>query len=561
MKEITTQYRRKLLLIALISLIALACICSSCNRSLSTNDGPPKNALVINVTANTSLKPWLETAIENFNGKEVETEAGKTIYVQLNLAEAGQSVVEMANVAAPLPDLWIPDAQVWVDVLANKGNAKFLDSCISVAESPLVIAMWQPIAEALGWPSRSLGWLDVGSLAADPSAWDYYSGGQFGDALRLGHTHPGLSNSGVSTLIAVVQAAEAKTEAVNAEEMQEPVVQASVNAFEAAVSWFSTSTNNLGQTMSERGIGYLGAAVVYESTVVNYGDTYPAIVPIYPFEGTFMAKHPACLNSAMNTNAREAAEIFREYLLGEEGQQMAMAYGLRPVNKNVSLGSPLDESRGIDLTQPEAIFNAPSVESIYAIQDLWQSARKNINLVMVLDTSGSMMNGKIENARRAARQFVEQMGDDDYISIIAFSDEPMVLASHWKVGETRNEVASILNGLEAYGGTAFYDALGKSASIIGNTTSSQTSNVIVALTDGMDTSSSLYAFNSHLIKTATANNTTIFTIAYGNDADEAVLTNLALQTNGNFYLGTEASIAAIYQEMSAAFGGSVGVGR
>ena len=53
-----------------------------------------------------------------------------------------------------------------------------------------------------------LGWLDIGSLAADPSAWAYYSGGQFqGDVLRLGHTHPGLSGSGASTLLAIVQAA------------------------------------------------------------------------------------------------------------------------------------------------------------------------------------------------------------------------------------------------------------------------------------------------------------------------------------------------------------------
>ena len=40
-----------------------------------------------------------------------------------------------------------------------------------------------------------------------------------------------------------------------------------------------------------------------------------------------------------------------------------------------------------------------------------------------------------------------------------------------------------------------------------------------------------------------------------------ILAELASRANGNFYLGTEASIVAIYQEMSAAFGGSVGIGR
>ncbi|MCZ7673984.1 MAG: VWA domain-containing protein [Chloroflexi bacterium] len=84
---------------------------------------------------------------------------------------------------------------------------------------------------------------------------------------------------------------------------------------------------------------------------------------------------------------------------------------------------------------------------------------------------------------------------------------------------------------------------------------------MVVLSDGMDTRSYRHQFNANLIELATANDTTIFTIAYGNDADEEVLSTLALEGNGNFYRGDEASIEAIYDEMSAAFGGSVGVGR
>jgi len=66
---------------------------------------------------------------------------------------------------------------------------------------------------------------------------------------------------------------------------------------------------------------------------------------------------------------------------------------------------------------------------------------------------------------------------------------------------------------------------------------------------------------STLFEEATSNNTTVFTIAYGSGADENTLLQLATQGNGNFYQGDEASIAAIYEEMSAAFGGAVGVGR
>jgi Ca-activated chloride channel family protein len=525
-----------------------------------SQEGPPSNAVVLNVMANSALKPWLEGAVEAFNNEKIETADKKQIYVQLVSKDAGEAVTSIME-GEQYPDLWIPDGPVWVDVLEEEGNADFQGDCVSVAESPLVIAMWRPVAESLGWPGRELGWLDIGSLAADPSAWDYYSGGQFGASLRLGHTHPGLSSTGAETLLAVVQAAQSEVEAVSVEDITQPIVQASVGAFEGAVSWFSRDTDTLGETMSLRGIQYLGAAIVYESTAIYYGQGDPDIVPIYPFEGTFMSTHPACANGTLGGQELEAVKRFREYLVGEEAQEMALETGLRPVNDKVPLGVPLDETRGVDINQPSVVFGSPTVDGIYAIQALWQSARKDVNLVMLLDVSGSMEGEKIASVRSAAVQFVNQMGEDDYISLIAFSNYPELLVYHEPAGLARNSVASLIRGLEALGDTTLYDAIADGATLIAESTSSQRSNVLVVLTDGMDTASERYAFNQELIDMAVANDTTIFTIAYGSDADEDLLQSLATQANGNFYLGDEASIAEIYDEMSVGFGGVVGVGR
>src|SRR5690606_15012958 len=116
--------------------------------------------------------------------------------------------------------------------------------------------------------------------------------------------------SGASTLLALVQAAESTTDAVTTANIEEPIVQASVSAFEGAVSWFSSSTGALAGTMRDRGVEFLGAAVMYESDIVNYGSVEPGMVPIYPFEGTFIATHPACIHEAASAQSSEAARLF-----------------------------------------------------------------------------------------------------------------------------------------------------------------------------------------------------------------------------------------------------------
>ncbi len=543
------------LAIPLMMLILLSIACD-----LSSPSGPERNAIIIDLAANSNMHAWLETAVKEFNDADYETTSGVPIFVEYRIVESGQSVVNMTSDAS-VPDLWIPDDMVWTDVLADQGIELFTEDCMSVAESPLVIAMWRPIAEALGWPGRELGWLDIGSLAADPSAWDYYSGGQYGDSLRLGHTHPGLSASGTGTLLSLVQAAQSKTEAVEPEEIELPIVQASVGAFEAAVSWFSSSTEGLAQTMRSRGSDFLGAAIIYESTVYEYGFGDMDIVPIYPLEGTYVATNPACINSSVIDEKSQAASIFRDYLLSEEGQRTALEHGFRNPQSSEPAQSPLEEYAYFDFNQPDRVFEPPSVDSVYAAQDLWQSARKDVNLLMLIDISGSMRGGKLSSVQDAAVQFIEQMGKDDYISIIAFANETYLLIEHLQVEEGRDLAIVAIRSLEAGGNTPLYDALGDGAMTIDRQSTSQYSNAIVVLTDGMDTGSTRYDFDQDLFDYVSSNSTTVFAIAYGTDADEDLLEELALETNGNFYIGDEANIVMIYEEMSAAFGGSVGVGR
>jgi len=228
--------------VLIVSITASAIVLAACSRSGTTvqSNVIPANGFVVNVTANTGLIPWLDQAAQKFNQSAIKLASGKPAFVEVTYMEAGQAVSTMSD-GKDLPALWIPDDDVWTGVLAKRGQTGFQANCVSVAQSPLVIAMWRPIAEALGWPGRALGWLDIGTLAADPSSWAYYSGGKYGPTLRVGHTHPGLSGSGVSTLLAIVQAAKSKTTPVTVADIKDPIAQSSVKAFEGSVASFSST--------------------------------------------------------------------------------------------------------------------------------------------------------------------------------------------------------------------------------------------------------------------------------------------------------------------------------
>src|SRR5260370_76192 len=76
--------------------------------------------------------------------------------------------------------------------------------------TPLVIAMPAPMAQALGYPQKAIGWSDILSLAKDQTGWSSLGHPEFGP-FKLGKTNPNFSTSGLNALIAQTYAASNKT--------------------------------------------------------------------------------------------------------------------------------------------------------------------------------------------------------------------------------------------------------------------------------------------------------------------------------------------------------------
>ncbi len=114
------------------------------------------------------------------------------------------------------------------------------------------------------------------------------------------------------------------------------------------------------------------------------------------------------------------------------------------------------------------------------VSTLEQSFQR-IGIVLAIDTSGSMRGEPIEAAKAAALSFITQKRPQDWIALITFSSEVQVLS-----GFTNDPVALALRieGIEAAGETAFYDAVIKAAELYADITNAERN--LIVLTDGAD---------------------------------------------------------------------------
>jgi len=73
-----------------------------------------------------------------------------------------------------------------------------------------------------------------------------------------------------------------------------------------------------------------------------------------------------------------------------------------------------------------------------------------LNLGLVLDRSGSMQGAKIEQAKQTLKKIVEQMSDDDVVSVVAFDDVVRTIASGTRISSaSRPELLADIDHLHA----------------------------------------------------------------------------------------------------------------
>ncbi len=526
-------------------------------------------AVQVTLVYGSEKQAWLEPLVAAFNAQRNKTAAGNVMVVEtlpMGSVESGDRIV-----AGTLqPTVWSPASSAYLPVINGAwqqahGAPLFTGTPRDLVLSPIVVAMWRPMAEALGWPDKALGWADIAALAVSPEGWAAYGYPEWGD-FKFGHTHPNFSNSGLLSVIAEAYAGAGKQRNLTLADLRDPDLIAFMRDVESSIIHYGESTGFFATRMFELGPSYLSAAVLYENLIAAQESQRLAgevsqlpVVAIYPKEGTFWSNHPYVILDApwVTAEQREAAQLFERFLLDRPQQLQAIAYGFRPADPAIPLTTPLDVQHGVDPRQPQTVLEVPSAEVVRGIQRLWrEEAKKPVDLVVLVDVSGSMRGEKINAARTSLLQFIERLDDRDRLEVTLFSDKIVTLTPLTPLGEKRADVTRRISGITESGDTRLYDAVQQAYEDLQREGDPNHIRAIVVLSDGGDTASKL-SLDQLLLQIGNLSEggkaTKIFTIAFGRDAQPHVLRRIAEATGGKQYVSEPQTIDAIYAEIATFF--------
>ncbi len=355
--------------IVLCAVLALSLLLSSCQGGrLSPLGGKQTN---VSIVYGSEKQEWLEPLVQQYNDAQHKTTDGATIVVQATPMGSIESVNGIIS-GELQPVVWSPASSIYLPVANAEWRRGHADDLVTgnpkdLVLSPVVIAMWKPMAEALGWPSKALGWADIAALATSPEGWDAYGYPEWG-SFKFGHTHPNYSNSGIVSIIAEAYSGAKKQHDLTLSDLQDESLKTFMADVEKSVIHYGTSTGFFAERMFERGPSYLSAAVMYENLIVaqenkrlNGSSSQLPVVAIYPKEGTFWSNHPFVILNApwVTAEQKEGAEDFQNFLLDRPQQLKAIELGFRPADPSIPLTSPLDAQHGVDVNQPQTVLESP----------------------------------------------------------------------------------------------------------------------------------------------------------------------------------------------------------
>lgn len=537
-----------------------------------------------------ALHQFCDEAAAQLNATEPKLTSGEAFYLSCEAKGSGDVVEQVVTLAQQLqggqleadapefPTLISVDGEIYQDQLVQRVEQIFpgqnyipaITDAPLLANSPMVFMTTQELAEGLQQTPEPFQALVTAQThqdlnAASPALPIHYV-----------HTAPTRSNSGLQTLVAQFAAVSGK----RPEELTLADVQANqgqVSQIQRKITRYGTSTGSLATSMVENGPFWASMGSVYESSVIAANAQAqaqvaqgsqtgsqtgsPNYVAVYP-KATFTSNMRGMLPTAPWVSAQEkaAAEQVLAYLRSPQVQAIATNLGLRPGTPGVDLGPKFSPAFGVDPNATYDSYRIPSPEVVTAMLEAWSlEAKKPSQVVVVVDSSGSMDGQKIAAVQNTLKTYVESLGPQDQIALIDFDGEVRepVLVQGNAPGQSIG--LQFIGNLRADGDTRLYDAALAARNWLQANPKPEAINAVLILTDGNDSGSTItLAELEQQLQTSgfgSDDRIAFFTVGYGGEGDynAEALAQIAQLNGGYFRKGDPATIAQLMADLQLEF--------
>jgi Ca-activated chloride channel family protein len=524
----------------------------------------------------------------------------RAICVQGQSGSSGQiaqgiinAIIAPNNANVSKPTLFSPSVSHWLALVNFQTGRQVFDLADSppTALAPVVMAIWESRLKAIQEKegATEIGWKELLAVLNSPNGWADYNIPGSRTTVYYGHTDPFISSTALSTLIAEFYASarasgdDPNFRRLSLEQVNNPEVQQGVRNIESLIRHYSSRTTEFKEYIAQ-GPDYLDFVALEENDLIyiNQGKTTyqppEKLVALYPKEGTFWHEHPFAIPQAdwVTDEQRAAAKVFTDYIRSEEVQKKVLESGFRPVNPAVPIGYPITPELGVDPDQPATVLEVPDPEVVAAVQASWQFVKKQADVLLVIDISGSMDGDKIIQAKAAASAFLDKMPPQNRVGLVVFNSQTQVF--DFNLGTLvyldpntqtsanvlvsfeggQSQIRNQINNLEVGGDTSLYDGVKQSLELLRASRGDEDDRIqsIVILSDGQDTSSltSLQDVVELIrVNREDRNPVIVIPVAYGGDADINALNGLARASATRVQAGDPENIQNVLEIIGSYF--------